>query len=70
MEDLALPTYFHLTVPISLNLSMAYGSTDKPTEMTTLELPSGALIPYLCGAALNVPTGFASILRFLHGQEQ
>ena len=70
MEDLALPAYFHLTVPISLNLSMAYGSTDKPTEMTALELPGGALIPYLRGAVLNVPTGFASILRFLHRKEE
>ena len=69
-EDLALSAYLHLSLPISLNLSMTYGSADKPTEMTALELPGGALVPYLCRAVLNVPTGFASILRFLHRQEE
>ena len=49
---------------------MAYGSTDKPAEMSTLELPGGALFPRLCGTALNVPAGFTSILRFLHRQEE
>jgi hypothetical protein len=70
LKDLAFPAYFHLIAPASLNLSMAYGSTDKPTEMTALELPGGALLLYLHGAVLNVPTGFASILRFLHRQEE
>jgi hypothetical protein len=70
MKDLALSAYFHLAIPISLNLSMAYGSTDKPTEMSALELPCRAILLYLRGAVLNVPTGFAPILSVLLGQKE
>jgi hypothetical protein len=60
-EDLALPAYLHLALPITMNLSIADRSADKPTEMPTIKLPCRALLLYLYGAVLNVPTGYFSI---------
>ncbi len=70
MEDLALSAYFHLIVPISLDLPLTDRPADKPTEVPALELPGRTLLFYLYGAVLNVPAGFASILSFLHGQKE
>jgi hypothetical protein len=69
-KDFTFSAYPHLAFPISLHLSLTYGSTDEPTEMSTVELPSGTFFSCFWGTALEIPTRLSPKSGLLHGQKE
>ena len=69
-EDLTFSAYPHFAFPVSLNLPLTQGPTDKPTEMPTVIFPGRTSFSCFRGASLEVPTRLSTVLWFLHSQKE
>jgi len=69
-ENLTGPANFHFFVPAAARVAVAYGTIDKPAEVTAFKFPGGALL-FLGGCAiLDFPAGFIAVRGFFFAGDQ
>jgi hypothetical protein len=67
VKHFTLAAYPHLLMPRGLRLSLTNGAVDEPAQVPELELPRGAGLLGVDGAALNGPA--SPVFVVLHERE-
>jgi hypothetical protein len=53
---------FHLFVPVPMNIAIANGAIDEPTQVSTFELPGRALLLSFRGTFFYRPASFFAVV--------